>query len=122
MDFATLQRNLYREAVNNANAYYRETQDLQGFQSRNRAARDEWETNIRDYYRNPELEQQIRDALNNGFRVYAELGNNVRMSVYSVPSLYAVSDTTGAPAQPLIARMQGLTVSDKTLMDFIRPA
>lgn len=123
MTIAELTRAIYHADMDAANAYYRETGDLAGYQTRARAARESWEREIRDAYRDETVEDAYVAARMSGGRVYADIDTGERVRVPSVAALYAVSDITGAPAAPLIARMTGgFIVSHATIADLISRA
>lgn len=120
---AELARNVYRADIDAANAYYRSTGDIAGYQARSRAARETWEREVRDAYRDDAIEDAYVAARAEGGRVYADLVTGERVRVPSVAALYAVSDTTGVPAEPLVARITGgFIVSHATIADLISRA
>ena len=113
--YADTRREIYAADMTAANDYYRETGDLAGYQTRALAARDECRADIRVHYCNTELETELRAALATGGRVYANLATGETVSLPSVIALYHVTDTAGAPAEPLAARIIGaLTISHRT--------
>jgi hypothetical protein len=121
--FAHTRREQYRVDAEAAQQYFRDTQDLVGFQERNRAARDTWHQEVREHYRDPSVEAALNEALMQDDRVYVELVSGERVRVQNVGNLYDVSDTTGAPAEPLIARMRGDFIgSNTTIADLISRA
>lgn len=123
MSYATSRREQYRAGVQAANDHYRNTGDLKGFQSLNSEARDTWHADIRAHYNDDALNTDLRDALAQGGRVYATLDTGEIVRVHNVGNLYAVSDITGAPAEPLIARMVGgFDVKHTTVSDLISRA
>lgn len=123
MTIAELARAIYRADIDAANAYYRETGNLEGYQTRARAARESWEHEVREAYRDEAAEAAYLEARAEGGRVYADLATGERVRVPSLAALYAVSDTEGAPAAPLIARMTGdFIASHTTAADLIRRA
>lgn len=120
MTYANNRREQYRIDVNVANDHYRNTGDLKAFQSLNTAARESWHSDIVTHYRNELVETELLDALSQGGRVYATLDTGEVVRVHNIGSLYSVTDITGAPAEPLIARMaSGFTVSHTTVADLI---
>ena len=113
--YADTRRETYAADMAAANAYYRETADLAGYQTRALAARDTWQADIRAHYRNTELEIELSAALVTGGRVYANLATGEIVSIPSVTALYRVTDIEGAPAEPIAARIiGGLTISHRT--------
>lgn len=113
--YADTRRETYAADMAAANDYYRETSDLPGYQTRALAARDSWQADIRAHYQDTELETELRAALATGGRVYATINTGETVSLPSVTALYHVTDTVGAPAEPLAARIVGtLTVSHRT--------
>lgn len=123
MSYATTRREQYRADVQAANEHFRNTGDLKGFQSLNSEARDTWHADIRAHFNNEELNAELREALAQGGRVYATLDTGEVVRVHNVGNLYGVSDTTGAPAEPLIARMVGgFDVKHTTVADLISRA
>ena len=107
MSYADTRREQYQADVQAANDHYRNTGDITGFQSLNRAARDTWHADIRAHYNNDAINTELREALAQGGRVYATLNTGETVRVHNVGNLYDVSDISGAPAEPLIARMAG---------------
>lgn len=123
MPYASTRRDQYRADVQAANDHYRNTGDLKGFQSLNSEARDTWHADIRAHYNNDALNAELREALTQGGRVYVTLDTSEIVRVHNVGNLYEVSDTTGAPAEPLIARMVGgFDVKHTTVADLISRA
>lgn len=123
MTYATTRRDQYRTDVQAANDHYRNTGDLKGFQSLNSEARDTWHADIRAHYNDDALNTELREALTQGGRVYATLNTGEIVRVHNVGNLYEVSDITGAPAEPLIARMVGgFDVKHTTVADLISRA
>ena len=121
--WADNRREQYRADVNTANAHYRATGDLKGFQALNTQARDTWHADVREHFADSMAETRLREALAQGGRVYATLNTGETVSVHNVGNLYEVSDITGAPAEPLIARMVGVfTVKHTTVADLIARA
>ena len=121
--WADSRREQYRADVATANAHYRATGDLKEFQTLNTQARDSWHTDVREHFTDSVVETQLREALTQGGRVYATLDTGETVSVHNVGNLYHVTDVTGAPAAPLIARMVGdFTVSHTTVADLITQA
>ena len=121
--WADNRREQYRADVDNANAHYSATGDLKGFQAFNTQARDSWHTDIREHFTDSMAETRLREALAQGGRVYATLNTGETVRVHNVGNLYSVSDITGAPASPLVARMVGdFTVSHTTTADLITQA
>ena len=113
--YADMRRETYAADMAAANHYYRETADLAGYQTRALVARDTWQADIRAHYSNTELETELRAALATGGRVYANLATGETVPLPSVTALYHVTDTVGAPAEPLAARIVGaLTISHRT--------
>lgn len=120
MSYAAARREQYRAEIYAAHAYYRDTRDLPGYQERYAAARDTWHADIREHYRDTAVESAYVDARNTGGRIYADTITGERVSVPTIGALYAVSDVTGAPAEPLIARIVGgFIVSHATVADII---
>lgn len=116
-------REQYRADVDAANAHYRATGDLAGFQALNSVARDSWHADVREHFADSMAETRLREALDQGGRVYATLNTGETVRVHNVGNLYSVSDTTGAPAAPLVARMVGdFTVKHTTVADLITQA
>jgi Fic family protein len=123
MTYATTRHDQYRADVQTANDHYRSTGDLQGFQALNREARNTWHADIRAHYNNDTLNTELREALAQGGRVYATLDTGEIVKVHNIGNLYDVSDITGAPAEPLIARMVGgFDVKHTTVADLISRA
>lgn len=123
LTWADNRREQYRADVDAANAHYRSTGDLKGFQALNAQARDTWHADIREHFTDSVVETHLREALAQGGRVYATLNTGEIVSVHNVGNLYEVSDITGAPAEPLIARMVGdFTVKHTTVADLISRA
>lgn len=123
MTFAIARRDKYTADIDAANAYYRESADLTGYQAKAREARESWCADIRAYYQDFASEVELREALAMPGRVYADLAAGERVRVHTVGNLYEVTDTTGAPAEPLIARMVGgFTVLDTSITDLISRA
>lgn len=121
--WADNRREQYRVDVDTANAHYRATGDLAGFQALNSAARESWHADVREHFTDSMAETRLREALDQCGRVYATLDTGETVRVHNVGNLYSVSDTTGAPASPLIARMVGnFTVSHTTISDLISQA
>lgn len=121
--WADNRREQYRADVDAANAHYRATGNLTEFQALNSAARDTWHADVRAHFADSMADTRLREALAQGGRVYATLDTGEIVSVYNVGNLYSVSDITGAPAAPLIARMVGnFTVKHTTLNDLISQA
>ena len=113
--YACTRREAYAADMTAANDYYRETADLPGYHTRALAARDTWQADIRAHYQNLKLEAELRAALATGGRVYATINTGETVSLPSVTALYHVTDTVGAPAEPLAARIVGaLTISHRT--------
>lgn len=105
--YAETRRDQYTRDVAAANDYYRLTGDLAGYQTRNTQARESWHADILAAYHSPAREAELKEALANGGRVYADTLTGDRVRVHNIGNLYAVTDTTGAPAMPLIGRMVG---------------
>lgn len=121
--WADTRREQYREDVNAANTHYRKTGNLAEFQALNSAARESWHTDTREHFADSMAETRLREALDQGGRVYATLDTGETVRVHNVGNLYSVSDTTGAPAAPLIARMVGnFTVKHTTAANLITRA
>lgn len=121
--WADNRREQYRADVDAANAHYRATGDLKGFQALNAQARDTWHVDVREHFADSMAETRLREALAQGGRVYATLNTGETVSVHNVGNLYEVSDITGAPAEPLIARMVGdFTVKHTSVADLISRA
>ena len=122
-NYANTRRAQYAADMDTANAYYRESGDLAGYQSRAAAARETWHADIRAHYADAARDAELAAAIATGGRVSAELHDGQRVSVPTLAALYHVTDTTGAPAAPIIARMVGpFIVSHATIADIIRPA
>jgi Fic family protein len=123
MTYATTRHDQYRADVQSANDHYRSTGDLAGFQALNREARDTWHADIRAHYNDNALNAELQEALAQGGRVYATLNTGEIVRVHNIGNLYDVSDITGAPAEPLIARMVGsFDVKHTTVADLISRA
>lgn len=123
LKWADTRRELYRADVDAANAHYRATGDLKGFQALNSAARDSWYADIREHFTDSMAETRLREALAQCGRVYATLNTGETVRVHNVGNLYSVSDIAGAPAAPLVARMVGdFTVKHTTVADLISQA
>lgn len=105
--WADNRREQYRADVDAANAHYRATGNLAEFQALNTQARESWHAEVREHFTDLMAESRLREALTHGGRVYATLNTGETVRVHNVGNLYEVSDTTGAPASPLVARMVG---------------
>ena len=118
--WADTRREQYRADVDAANAHYRATGDLKGFQALNTQARDSWHDDVREHFADSMAETRLREALAQGGRVYATLNTGETVSVHNISNLYEVCDIAGAPAEPLIARMVGdFTVKFTTVSDLV---
>lgn len=123
MDYATTRHAQYLDDVAEANRHYRETGDLQGYQRLNTNARERWEADTVEHYCDPATEAKLLRALATGGRVYANLNDGHIVRVHSVGNLYQVSNVTGTPVSPLIARLAGeFEVSHATIADIISKA
>lgn len=121
--WAEARRERYREDVDNANAHYRATGNVREFQALNAKARESWEADIREHFTDLMVESRLRDALAQGGRVYATLDTGETVPVRNINSLYEVSNITGSPAAPLVARMVGdFIVKHTTVADLITRA
>lgn len=121
--WADNRREQYRADVDAANAHYRATGDLKAFQALNAQARDTWHADVREHFADSMAETRLREALAQGGRVYATLNTGETVPVHTIGNLYEVSDITGAPAEPLIARIVGgFAVSHTTVADLISRA
>lgn len=107
LEWADNRRGQYRADVDAANAHYRATGDLKGFQALNTQARDSWHADVLEHFADSMAETRLLEALAQGGSVYATLDTGETVSVHNVGNLYSVSDVTGAPSSPLIARMVG---------------
>lgn len=123
MSYAESRRELYRQDIDNANRYYRESGDLAGFQERNTVARETWHADILEHYNDARVNADLLAALSESGRVYVTTDNGETVRVHNTGTLYSVSDTVGAPATPLIARMVGgFTVKHTTVADLVSHA
>lgn len=123
LTWADIRREQYRADVDAANAHYRATGNLAEFQTLNTQARETWHADIREHFTDLMAETRLREALSQDGRVYATLDTGETVRVHNVGNLYEVSDITGAPTAPLIARMVGdFIVKHTTLSDLITQA
>lgn len=121
--WADNRREQYRADVDAANAHYRATGNLAEFQALNTQAHDSWLADVREHFTDSMAESRLREALAQGGRVYATLDTGETVRVHNVGNLYSVSDITGAPAAPLIARIVGdFVVKHTSLSDIITQA
>lgn len=121
--FAATRRAQYRADVQAANDHYRNTGDLKGFQTLNREARDTWHADIRAHYNDVTRNAELRKALAQNGHVCATLDTGEIVGIHNVGNLYEVTDSEGAPAEPLIARIVGgFDVKHTTLADLITRA
>ena len=104
-----------------AQQLYRDTRDLGKFQEAAKAARESWEADIRDSYRDLELEAQVRELLARHGRVYATLEDGQVVRLHNIGNLYRVSSTVGGEV-PIIARGPKPYGSDTTIADYISKA
>jgi hypothetical protein len=116
-------RDKFHADIAEANTYYRETGDFAGFEARTQIARETWQVALREQYGNGAIEDEFRYvALKHG-RVYTVLETGETVQVHSISGLYAASEDTDSPAEPLIARMRGGLIGlDTTFDDLIAQA
>lgn len=103
---ASLSIETFHDQISAANAQYAVDKDPTAYRLEAERARKEWEDALAGAYYDGDVEADLEEALAQGGRVYAptELGLE---RVHSTINLYTVRDITGAPVEPLIARMTG---------------
>lgn len=127
MSFAVQRLAQYHAECDAANEYFKTTHDLKGYQDRFFKARESWQSEVTTHYRNPKRTAELREALAQadriGGRVYATLDTGETVRMHTVGALYALNDITGAPAEPLVARIVGdFIVHTTTIADLVRQA
>jgi len=115
--------NAYQTTLDIANSDYRDTGDLAAFQEDTSAAKDFWQSTVKGLSRDTQREDELTALLANGGRVYGDTLDRQTVRLHSIADLYRVSDTTGAPREPLAVLLVGdLRESFTTVSDLITRA
>ena len=115
--------NAYETALDAANNTYRDTGNLETFQAATSAAKDLWQATVKELARDTQREDELSALLANGGRVYGDTRDGQIVRLHSIAGLYRVSDTTGAPREPLAVLLVGaLRESFTTISDLISRA
>ena len=115
--------NAYQTTLDIANSDYRDTGNLETFQEASRDAKDLWQALVTGLSRDTQREDELSALLANGGRVYGDTRDGQIVRLHSIAGLYRVSDTTGAPREPLAVLLVGaLRESFTTISDLISRA
>jgi len=97
----------YQTVLDGANRAWRAGGDLKTFQAATSAAKDLWQATVKELARDTQREHELTALLSTGNRVYGDTRDGQTWRLHSIAGLYRVSDTTGAPREPLSVLLVG---------------